>query len=78
MIRAHSHFPAEDLLVVFAANRGDGDVSANSGDDLKGLFDCVVIGFIDRIDQLVALDVISSAVESDLIFRSIRYSPCAN
>ena len=78
MVSAHGHLPAQDLLVVFAADRDHGDVATDSGSDLKGLFDRVVVRFIHRIDQLVALDVVSRAVELNLVFRSVGYSSCAN
>ena len=78
MVRAHGHLPAQDFFVVFAANRGHRDVATNSGDDLQGLFDRVVVGFIDRIDQLITFDVISLTVEFNLVFRSVGHSSCAN
>ena len=47
------------LLVIVAANRDDRDVSADFGDDLQRLFDRIVVRFIDRIDQVVAFDIVS-------------------
>ncbi len=77
-LSAHGHFAAQDLLVIFAANRDHGDVASDPGDDLQGLFDRVVVRFVDRIDQVVALDVVARAVEFNLVFRSVRHSSCAN
>ena len=68
MVRAHGHLPAQDLLVIFATNCSDREASTDSGDDLQRLFNCIVVRFIDGIDQLITLDVISRAIELDLVF----------
>ena len=78
MVGAHGHLAAQDLFVVVAADGDHRDVAAGFGDDLQGLFDRVVVRFVDRIDQVVALDIVSRAVELDFVFRSVGYSSDAN
>ena len=53
-------------------------VPPNSGCDLQRLFHRIVIRFVDRIDQLIALNIVSGAVELNLIFRSVWNSSHAN
>ena len=78
MAGAHGHFPAQDLLVLFAADRHHGDVPAGPADDLQRLFDRVVIRFVDRIDEVVAFDIVPGGVELDFVLRRVRHSFCAN
>src|SRR5450755_1232141 len=78
MVRAHGHLPAEDFLVVFAAHGNYRDVSTGFGDNLQSFFDRIVVGFVHRIDQLVALDIVSRAVKHDFVFRGVRHSSCTN
>ena len=58
LVGAHGHLPAQHFLVVVAANRDHGDVAADLGGDLEGLFDGVVVGFVDRIHQVVTFDIV--------------------
>src|SRR6185312_893825 len=78
MVRAHGHLPAEDFLVVFPAHGNHRDVPTGFGDNLQSFFDRVIVGFVHRIDQLVALDIVSRAVKRDLVFRGVRHSSCTN
>lgn len=78
LLGTHGHLTAQNLLVFVAANRGDGHLAAGSGDNLQGLFDRIVVWLIDRIDQVIALNVIASPVEPDLVLRGIGHSSGAN
>ena len=78
LVGAHGQLSAQDLLVVIAAHRNHGDVSAGPVHHLERLFDRVVVRFVDRIHEVVALDIASGTVELNLVFRSIRNSFCAN
>ena len=75
---AHGHLPAQDLLVIVATNGDNRDLSSYSGDDLERLFHRVVVRFVDRIDQLVALNIVSSRVEFNLVFRGVGHPSHAN
>src|SRR5579884_3766892 len=78
LVRAHRHLTAENLLVVLTAHGHNRDCPAHPADDLDRLFRRIVIKFIDRINQIVTLDVRSRAVELDLVLRRIRHSFRAN
>ena len=78
LVSAHGHLPAQHFLVLVAANGDDSDFATVPGGDLKGLFDCVVVRFIHRINQVVAFDIVTGTVELNLIFRSVGYSSYTN
>ena len=71
---AHRHFTAEDLFVFVEPHRDDADLAANFGDNLQGLFDRVVIRLIDRIDEVVAFDIVAGTVQFDVVLRSVRHA----
>ena len=75
---AHGHLSAQDFLVLIAAHRHYRDVSTGAGGNLQCLFNRIIVRLVDRIDQVVALDIGSGAVELDFVFRSVRHSLCAN
>ena len=78
LVRAHGQFAAQDLFVVFAADRDHGDVAADAVANLQSFFDRVVVRFIHRIHEFVALNVVSGGIELNLVLRGIRHSSCAN
>ena len=61
-VGAHGHLPAQDLFVLFAADRHHGDIAPDPVDDLQRLFDRVVVRLIHRINEVVAFNVVSGAL----------------
>ena len=78
LVRAHGQFSAQDLFVIFAADRHYGDVAADPVANLQGLFDRVVVRLIHRVHEFVALDVVPGGIELNLVLRGIGHSSHAN
>ncbi|HLZ40103.1 MAG TPA: hypothetical protein VKQ11_04035 [Candidatus Sulfotelmatobacter sp.] len=44
---AHRHLAAQDLFVIFPAYRDHADRAADSGDDLQGFLDRIIVRLVD-------------------------------
>ena len=78
MVGSHRQFSPQDFLVLVRADCCDGYVPPSLGDDLQCLFDRVVVGFVDRIHEVIAFNIVPRTVELNLVLRGVGHSSCAN
>ncbi len=62
LLCAHGHLATQHLFVFFIADGDDRDLAAHARGNLQRLFDSVVVPFVDRVHEVVALDIVAGAV----------------
>ncbi len=78
LVRAHGQLTAQNFFVIVDSDRDHRDVAADAVANLQRFLDCIVVCLIHRIDELIALNIISGGIDFNLVLRRIRHSSCAN
>jgi hypothetical protein len=64
VVGTHGHLPAQHLFGLVIAHGDNRDAAADPVTDLDGLFHGIVVPLVDRVDQVVLLDVVPSLLIS--------------